>query len=72
MAIYKIDDVLNSIQDMQKDGYEYVNISEHAPNASDKNDTSTLFIEAIEDAISSETDMIDSVTLPDDYSCQLN
>lgn len=72
MATYKIADVLNSIQSMQEDGYEYINIYEAAPDDSDDDDSATvLFVEAIEDVSTSETDMIDSVTLPDDYSCQL-
>lgn len=72
MATYKIVDVLNSIQSMQKDGYEYINVYEVAPDDSDNDDSGTvLFVEAIEDASSTETDIIDSIALPDDYFCQL-
>ncbi len=72
MATYKITDVLHSIQSMLNDGYEYINISESLPDEADDDEAgAALFIDAIEDALSSETDIIDSVTLPDNYCCQL-
>lgn len=67
MAIYKITDVLDSIQSMKKDGYEYIDISELTND--DDDDDATLVIDAIEDISSTVEDMIDSVSLPENYSC---
>lgn len=71
MAIYKITDVLNSIQSMRKDGYEYIDISEimHDESYDDNGDGATLVIAAIEDASFTEEDMIDSIKLPNNYCC---
>lgn len=66
MAIYKITDILSSIQSMQKDGFEYIELSEIMD---DDNDDATLSIDAIEDSSTFENDMVDSVNLPDGYSC---
>lgn len=69
MAIYKITDILNSIQSMRKDSFEYVDISEIIHDESYGDDGATLVIDAIKDISSTEEDMIDSVKLPDNYSC---
>lgn len=70
MAIYKITDILNSIQSMKKDGFEYVDISELMPDEpDDEDDGATLILSAIENDSYTEEDMIDSVKLPDNYSC---
>ncbi|MCI8370921.1 MAG: hypothetical protein HFI75_00705 [Lachnospiraceae bacterium] len=73
MAIYKITDILNSIQSMRKDGYEYVDISELMPDEpydeDDEDIGATLILNAIENDSYTEEDMIDSVKLPDNYSC---
>lgn len=66
MAIYKISDILESIQSMKKDGFEYIEISECE---ADEDSEATLFIDAIEDEYSTESDMIDSVKLPSGYIC---
>ena len=65
MATYKISEILNCIQSMANDGFEYVDISE---TTHDNEDIPTsLCIEAIIDEHSSEEDFIDSVILPKDY-----
>ena len=69
MAIYKISDILNSIQSMKEDGFEYVGISELTSDEEDEKPGNTLVIEAIEDSFSTEADMIDSSTLPENYRC---
>lgn len=73
MAIYKITDILNSIQSMRNDGFEYVDISElmhdEPYDDDDECNSTTLVLSAIESDSCTEEDMIDSVKLPDNYSC---
>lgn len=68
MAIYKIDELLNSLKSGKSDGYEYVDIREVGD---DDSEPDTLFIEFLEDANSSETDIIDAVNLPKGYVARL-
>lgn len=64
MAIYRISDILKTLQSMQDDGFEYISLSEID---SDDDDPTTLSIDAIVDSQSTENDMIDAVELPDGY-----
>ena len=68
MAIYRISDILNSISDMKDDGFEYVDIS---IVESDNKLLETLYLEAIISEDARETDMIDSVILPNGYCLNL-
>lgn len=63
MAVYKLSDVLECIQSMKKDGFEYIEITE-----ADDDDEPTLCIEAIAED-HTEEDFIDSVSLPSNYTC---
>ena len=62
MAIYKIDDVLECIQSMKKDGFEYIEVAE-----SEDDEGAALCIGAIGEDFTEE-DFIDSVSLPSNYS----
>lgn len=65
MAIYKLTDVIDCLQSMLDDGYEYAEIDE--VDDYQDNDPPCLCIEAIIDSNTSEGDMIDAVTLPSGY-----
>lgn len=68
MAIYKIDEILDSISSMKKDGFEYIDISIVVADDEDEDHVGeSLFIDAIISETETETDIIDSVTLPDSY-----
>lgn len=68
MAIYKISEILESLQSMMDDGFEYVDISEIEPDSNDPEDNlATLSLDAIIDDHSTESDLIDAVELPDGY-----
>lgn len=67
MAYYKISEILDCLQDMKRDGFEYVEISELEP---EEEFLSALCLDAVEDSNSSEGEQIDSVTLPDGYVCR--
>lgn len=66
MSIYKISDLLNSLNSAKKDGFEYVDISIIPP---EDDMEESISLDFIEDSSSSENDMIDSVSIPDDYVC---
>lgn len=63
MAVYKISDLLECIQSMKKDGFEYIEISE-----TEDDEEATLCIGAIAED-HTEEDFIDSVSLPSNYLC---
>lgn len=67
MAVYKIDDVLECIQSMKKDGFAYIEITENE-DEDDGESVSSLTVEAIGRDGHTELDFIDSVSLPSDYS----
>ena len=64
MYVYKISELLNNLSNAQKDGFEYVNLSilEAEDDMSE-----TLCLDYVDSYDSSEEDMIDAITLPDDY-----
>lgn len=69
MFVYKISELLESLNSAQEDGFEYVSLSIIEPDDSnDELDTETVCLEYVNDESSSEEDMIDSVLLPKDYS----
>lgn len=64
MYVYKIAELLNSLNQAKKDGFEYVSLSfleaeDDFPESIDLN-----YIHSQNDG---ETDSIDSITLPEDY-----
>lgn len=64
MYVYKITELLNSLNQAKKDGFEYVSLSlleaeDDFPESIDLN-----YIHSQNDG---ETDSIDSITLPEDY-----
>ena len=65
MAIYKITDVLECIQSMKKDGFEYIEVT---TDDDEEESFSTLTVEAIGSDGHTEIDFIDSVSLPSNYS----
>lgn len=65
MAYYKIDDLLECISNMKKDGFDYIDLS--VIEAIDDNDTESLSIEAISPTLENEEEMIDSVAIPTEY-----
>lgn len=62
MRVYKIDDVINVLQSMKNDQFEYVDIS-----IIDIDGETTLNVEAVISESDTETDVVDSVSLPDNY-----
>ena len=68
MAIYKISEILESLQIAKSDGYEYVSINE---SDDDDPDPAVLFLDYLETPNDSESDMIDAVDLPDNYIAHL-
>lgn len=68
MAYYKIDEIFEIISSMKKDGFKYVEISiVNADDDDEENVGESLVIDAIISETETETDIIDSVTLPDSY-----
>lgn len=67
MAIYKIRELLDCLESMAKDGFEYINVNE-APD--DDESAACLFIDAIVDKNESESEIIDAVELPKNYHCR--
>lgn len=67
MAIYNLHELLNCLESMANDGYEYVDISELEPEDGCE---ACLNIDAIVDKGESESEQIDSVKLSEDYHCQ--
>ena len=68
MQVFKISDLIDSLNSAKKDGFEYVSLSivEADDDEPDLN-YDTLCLDYVDDASSSEGDMIDSISLPDDY-----
>lgn len=64
MYVYKINELLNSLQQAKKDGFEYVSLS--ILDAEDDFPES-VDLDYIHGHNDTETDSIDSVLLPDDY-----
>lgn len=63
MAIYKVKDLLHSLNSAKKDGIQYVELSELEPQEEDA--THTLFLEYLVDAYETQEDTVDAVPLPD-------
>lgn len=66
MFVYKISELLDSLNSARKDGFEYVSLS--IVEADEEIDYDSICLDCIDDANSSEEDMIDSIVLPEDYS----
>lgn len=66
MAIYKIKELIDSLSSAQKDGFEYVELNE-----SQDDDSNSLSLDYLEEANSSENDIINSISLPDGYVANL-
>lgn len=64
MSIYKISELIESLSSARKDGFEYVEIDLIPP---EDDMSETISLDYVEDSSSSVSDMIDSVSLPDDY-----
>ena len=72
MAYYKIDEILDSISSMKKDGFEYVSISISEIDDDDEDHVGeALYIDSVISETETETDIIESVTLPDSYYLDL-
>ncbi len=68
MYVYKISELLESLKSAQKEGFEYVSISIVEPDHTEEDsDYESCFLDYVIDASGSETDIIDSVTLPKGY-----
>lgn len=68
MATYKISDILKTLLDMRKDGFEYVELSEIEPDEDEGADAlASLNIAAVIAAHSFEEDYVDAVKLPEGY-----
>lgn len=64
MAIYKISDLLHSLNKATNDGFEYVELSEVPP---EDDEPACLFASYIIEACAAEEDIIDSSELPENY-----
>lgn len=69
MFVYKITDIINTLNDMKKDGFEYVELNIIEADSEIPEDT--LSIDAIVSANETVSDQIDSIILPDDYFLDL-
>lgn len=69
MFVYKIKDIVDKLNDMKEDGFEYVALSIIEADSECPEDT--LNIDAIISTDESESEMIDSITLPDGYYLDL-
>jgi hypothetical protein len=65
MAIYKISDLLSTLQSSQHDGYEYVDLS---LIEADEDSDESLVLNYIVDSLEGSEDFVDSVELPPSYS----
>ena len=69
MFVYNISELLESLKSAQDEGFEYVSLSILDPDEDDEDlDCETVVLDYVHDSSSSEEDMIDSVTLPENYS----
>lgn len=64
MYVYKISELLNSLQQAKKDGFEYVSLSVLEPEEDLSESVSLDYVHSCNDC---EADFIDSVLLPDGY-----
>lgn len=64
MFVYKISELLDNLKSAQNDGYDYVELS---IIESEDDMPESISLDYIDDANSSENDIIDAITLPDDY-----
>lgn len=69
MAVYKISDLLDCLNSMRQGGIDFVELEES--DAYDDEPVS-LWVSGIADKHSTVEDSIDSVSLPDGYSCRNN
>mgnify|MGYP007100379254 FL=1 len=68
MFVYKISELLESLQSARSDGFDYVSLSLLEPDENDDElNYKTLVLDYIHDASDSEEDMIDSISLPEGY-----
>lgn len=68
MFVYKISELLESLQSARSDGFDYVSLSLLEPDENDDElNCETLVLDYIHDATDSEEDMIDSISLPEGY-----
>lgn len=68
MFVYKISELLESLQSARSDGFDYVSLSLLEPDENDDElNCETLVLDYIHDASDSEEDMIDSISLPEGY-----
>lgn len=65
MFVYKISELLDSLNTARKDGFEYVSLS--IVEADEEINYDSICLDYIDDANSSEEDMIDSIALPANY-----
>lgn len=68
MFVYNISELLESLKSAQDEGFEYVSLSILDPDEEDDLDCETVVLDYVHDSIGNTEDMIDSVTLPDNYS----
>lgn len=69
MFVYNISELLESLKSARDDGFEYVSLSILDPDKEDDDpDCETVVLDYVHDSIGNTEDMIDSVTLPDNYS----
>ena len=68
MFVYKISELLESLQSARSDGFDYVSLSLLEPDENDDElNCETLVLDYIHDVSDSEEDMIDSISLPEGY-----
>lgn len=68
MQVYKISDLLSSLNSASEEGFEYVSLNIIEADDDDPElDYDSLFLDYVDDKSSSEEDIVDSVPLPDDY-----
>lgn len=65
MAVFKLSDVIERLQSMADDGFEYAEID--VVDDDQDNEPACLCVEALYDECTSEGEMIDAVTLPSGY-----
>lgn len=68
MQVYKISDLLSSLNSASEEGFDYVSLNIIEADDDDPElDYDSLFLDYVDDKSSSEEDIVDSVPLPDDY-----
>lgn len=71
MAVYKISELIDSLNSAVSDGFEYVSVSE-VNDEENAQEPDTLFLDYLISPNDGETDMIDAITLPADYHADLD